>query len=115
MSIEEIFRNLESKEHSVRKIIGQVLSTRAVIGFLVEALFARDDRVRYESAGLLRLVAGASPQLLYPHFNSLRDALETKDSLLRGDILNIIRHIAHVDSQRKIPLLAKDYGLLPAL
>ncbi|HLD93555.1 MAG TPA: hypothetical protein VI703_05090 [Anaerolineales bacterium] len=115
MSIEEFFRNLESKENSVRKVIGQVLSTRSVIGFLVEALFARDERVRYESAGLLRLIAGISPQLLYPHFNSLRDALDSKDSLLRGDIFNILKHISQVDSQRKLRLLAEDYGFKPAL
>lgn len=114
MSIEEFFRNLDSKERTMRKLLGQVLSSRRVIAFLVEGLFAHDARVRYESVGLLRLVGEGSPQLLYPHFNSLRDVLNSPDSVLRGDVLKILKQIACVDSQRKMPLLAEDYGLLPA-
>lgn len=115
MSIEELLTNLESKELSIRKVIGQLLSTRPVISFLIEGLFAKDERVRYESVGLLRLISLRSPQLLYPHFNSLRDALGTRDLLLRGDLYKILKLMARVDSQRKIGFLSEDYGLPPGL
>ncbi|MCL5428962.1 MAG: hypothetical protein M1347_04045 [Chloroflexi bacterium] len=98
----------------MRKIVGQLLSSRRVIFFLVEGLFARDARVRYESAGLLRLIAENSPQLLYPHFNSLRDVLTSPDAILRGDIRRVIKQLARVDSQQKIGYLAEDYGLSTA-
>lgn len=115
MSIEELFVNLESKELSMKKVIAQLLSTRPIISFLIEGLFANDLRVRYESVGLLRLISLNSPQLLYPHFNSLRDALGTPDLLLRGDLYKILKQMARVDSQRKIGFLSEDYGLPPAL
>jgi hypothetical protein len=102
MSIDEFFVNLESKELSMKTIIGKLLSTRAVISFLIESLFASDTRVRYETVGLLRLISISSPRLLYPHLNSLRDALETEDLLLRSDLYMILKHMARVDSQRKL-------------
>ena len=115
MSIDEFFVNLESKELSMKTIIGKLLSTRAVIAFLIESLFAADTRVRYETVGLLRLISLGSPHLLYPHLNSLRDALDTEDLLMRGDLYMILKHMARVDSQHKIGFLPDDYGLRKAL
>ncbi len=113
MSIVEFFKNLESKDLSMRKIIGQLLSSRQTISFLVDGLFSQDIRVRYECAGLLILVAHNDPRALYPHFNSLRDALGSVDMILRSDISNMIQLIARVDSQRKIDFLLADYGINP--
>ncbi len=113
MSIAEFFKNLESKDLSIRKVIGQLLSSRQSIAFLVDGLFSQDIRVRYECAGLLNLVAHNDPRALYPHFNSLRDALGSMDKILRSDIGQVIRQIARVDSQRKIDFLLADYGINP--
>lgn len=115
MSIIEFFRNLESKDLAMRKLIAQLLSSHQAISFLVDGLFSSDGRVRYECAGLLSLVAESEPRALYPHFNSLRDALSSLDMILRSDISNVIRKIARVDSQRKIDFLLADYGIKPVL
>jgi hypothetical protein len=113
MSILEFFKNLESKDLAMRKVIVQLLSSRQAVSFLVDGLFSHDLRVRYESAGLLNLIAGNDPRALYPHFNSLRDALNSVDKILRSDVSNLIRKIARVDSQRKIEFLLADYGIAP--
>jgi hypothetical protein len=115
MSILEFFKNLESKDLAMRKVITQLLSNRQAISFFVDGLFSQDSRVGYECAGLLNFIAQNDPKALYPHFNSLRDALNSVDLILRIDVSNLIRRIARVDSQRKIEILLADYGIAPAL
>ena len=115
MSIIEFFKNLESKDLAMRKLITQLLSSRQAVSFLVDGLFSLDTRVRYESAGLLNFVAQNDPKALYPHFNSLRDALNSLDLILRIDVSSLIRKIARVDSQSKIEVLLADYGIAPVL
>lgn len=97
----------------MRKVIAQLISSQQAVSFFVDGLFSQDLRVRYESAGLLNLVAENDPRALYPHFNSLRDALNSLDLILRSDVSNLIRKIARVDSQRKIDFLLADYGIAP--
>jgi len=115
MSIIEFFKNLESKDLAMRKLITQLLSSRQAVSFLVDGLFSLDVRVRYECAGLLNFIAQNDPKALYPHFNSLRDALNSLDLILRIDVSSLIRKIARVDSQSKIEVLLADYGIAPVL
>lgn len=88
----------------------QALGRPMVVASLVEGLFARDYRVQYECTGLLALVSMATPSLLYPYFNSLCDALNLADPLLRSDVFRLLCRLEKVDCLNKLATLNRDWA-----
>lgn len=51
--------------------------------------------------GLLRLISGVSPCLLYPYYNSLTDLLGATDPVLRAEAEIILDQLSRVDCLEK--------------
>ena len=91
-----------SKDSRAKEALLNALDKQNVLSFLVEALFAWDRRVQFESVGVLRMVSASSPGLLYPYLNSLLDLLKQPNDVLREDARFILSQLRRVDSQKKL-------------
>lgn len=101
MDANALFESLESKVISAKQLVDGTIGRPKVVLTLIEGLFARDLRIAYECAGLLRLISGVSPCLLYPYYNSLIDVLGTTDLVLRAEAEIILDQLSRVDCMEK--------------
>jgi hypothetical protein len=102
MDFSSFVKYFGSKDSRAKEALLNVLDKQNVLSFLVEALFAWDRRVQFESVGVLRMVSASSPGLLYPYLNSLLDLLKQPNDVLREDARFILSQLRRVDSQKKL-------------
>jgi hypothetical protein len=102
MDFSSFVKHFSSKDGKAKEALLNVLARQNVLSFLVEALFAWDRRVQFESLGVLRMISINSPGLLYPYLNSLLDLLKQPNDVLREDARFILAQIKRVDSQNKL-------------
>ncbi len=92
-------------------IIGRQNSSSTNI--LIEGLSSTQPRVKFKFAKILRIVSKEKPKLLYPRFEFFANLLDSPNSILKWNAIDIIGNLVAVDLDNKFEsLFPRFYGLL---
>ena len=83
------------------------------VELLLQNLSSKEPRVKYGAAKSLVSASKDDPAVLYPHFEAFKELLDSSNSILKWNAINIIGNLSSVDIDKKVPpLLPRLYSLL---
>ena len=110
----ELLQQIGKKETDKEAIANSVIEQPAALPDILEGLGAKEARVKYGCAKVLRIISEKAPALLYPRFDIFVDLLDNDNSFLKCDAIYIIANLASVDSEDRFEKIFDRYfALLP--
>jgi hypothetical protein len=101
---------LEKKQVKAEDIAEQALQNPNLIQELVDGISSSSPRIRFGSAKILRIISEKNPQLLYSKMDFFVKLLNSDNTILKWNAMDIIANLATVDLDNKFDsLLFKKY------
>ncbi|MGZ4814268.1 MAG: hypothetical protein ACXVZV_02600 [Terriglobales bacterium] len=104
-----ILKRLSAPHPDAEKLAVAIVEKPRGIAVVIQSLRSRVPATKYAAAKALRLVSERSPRLLYPHFDSFVDLLDSDNAFLRWDAMRILANLAPIDYQEKLARILDRY------
>jgi hypothetical protein len=101
---------LEKKQIKAEDIAEKALQNPNLIQELVDGISSSSPRIRFGSAKILRIISEKNPQMLYSKMDFFINLLDSDNTILKWNAMDIIANLATVDANKKFDsLLFKKY------
>ena len=108
MDAQSLQQKILEKADNADRIAGEVISGPEIIPDLLDCLSSKVAGLRFKGAKVLRIISEKSPVLLYPHFDFFAALLDSDNSIIRWNAMDIIGNLTLVDSESRFePLFEK--------
>ncbi|MFC1948594.1 hypothetical protein ACFLW0_00230 [Chloroflexota bacterium] len=105
MDSKALWEALGQKGDNAGEIADAVIETPELLPVLMEGMSSPRANPKFKSAKILRMVSEKNPRMLYPHFDYFAGFLDSGNSILMWNAMDILGNLATVDSQGKFDLL----------
>ncbi|MHC4431371.1 MAG: hypothetical protein ACYTBS_05985 [Planctomycetota bacterium] len=96
----------ESDKHTIAE---KVISEPGLASELCSGLGAKEARVKYGCAKVLRIVSDARPELLYPRFDFFAELLDSDNKIMQWQAIYVLANLVRVDSRNKFEKIFDKY------
>jgi hypothetical protein len=96
----------ESDKHTIAE---KVISEPGLASELCSGLGAKEARVKYGCAKVLRIVSDARPELLYPRFDFFAELLDSDNKIMQWQAMYVLANLVRVDSRNKFQKIFDKY------
>ena len=104
---------LRKKADNARELARAVAANSVLPPALLQEASSSEPAVKYKCIKVLRLVSEADQEMLYPHFAFFERLLDSPNSILKWNAIDIVANLAAADSDNRFgTLFQKFYGLL---
>jgi hypothetical protein len=109
----DILRKLERGDAEVEELAERAARNEQFLRHLLDRVSSPTARVKFASAKALRMISEKNPDSLYPHWEFFVSLLDSENSIIRWNAMDIIANLTPVDSHRRFEgLFNKFYGYL---
>lgn len=113
MKESSFLRKLEEKTVNAEDLSKEAIRSKDRLQELLNGISSSKSRVKFQSAKVLRIVSEKHPELLYPNWMFFRKLLDSENSILKWNALDIIANLTAVDSDDNFErLFTKFYGYM---
>jgi len=101
------------REKEDEELAEEAIKDKELLHELLDGISSPNPKIRFGSAKILRIVSERNPKTLYSHLEFFINLLDSENSILRWNAMDIIANLTVVDSQNKFnELFKKFYGYL---
>ncbi|UCF15267.1 MAG: hypothetical protein JSW59_17820 [Phycisphaerales bacterium] len=104
-----LIEQIADKETDKHTIAERVIDEPGLLSELYKALGAKEARIKYGSAKILRIVSDTRPELLYPRFDFFADLLDSDNKIMQWQAIYVIANLARVDCRNKFEKIFDKY------
>lgn len=79
----------------------QIIAESELLPVILEGVSSPIPRVKFRSAKILRIISLKAPELLYPHWDFFIDLLDSDNSIILWNTLDVIANLTSVDSEHR--------------
>jgi len=109
MAESRLLRKIAEKDSDKDAIAKKVIDKPALLEDVYDGLGAKEARVKYGCAKLLRIISDAHPELLYPRFDFFARLLDSDNKIMQWQAIYVIANLARVDSRNKFGKIFTGY------
>ena len=104
-----LIEQIADKETDRYTIAEKVFAEPGLLSGLYDGLDAKEARIKYGCAKILRIVSDTRPELLYPRFDFFADLLDSDNKIMQWQAIYVIANLARVDSRNKFDKVFDKY------
>jgi hypothetical protein len=101
MKLESIYIGLSKGMLSPEKLAVMARKESAVIQVLINGMKMPGAKIKYGCAKALRILVKDSPAMLYPHFDTFSDQLNSSNKIMKWEAIYLIAGLSGVDTRNK--------------
>ena len=99
---EEIIAEIDQMEDFPGNIAEDIINNPQLLSVVLDKIYSGSNKVKFDSATILRVISRKSPETLYPHIDFFIGLLDNKNKLNMWNTIEIIANLSAVDSQDRI-------------
>lgn len=100
---------LGKKEDNAEQIARRVLEDSSLVSYILGGLSSPKPGIRFKCAKILRIVSEKDPEELYHYFDSFRELINSKNSIIKWNAMDIVANLATVDSRNRFDAIFEDF------
>lgn len=100
---------IEAKGMDPGRMAQDLAKVPEAVAFLLAGMGARKARIKYGCEKVLRALAEAEPELVYPHFDDCVRFLDCDNSFIRWGMIRTLSHLAAADSEGRFERIFRKY------
>ncbi len=101
MRQEDLYKRLIPKDRNLGEIASEAAENTEIISFLLNGVQETNPRVKYGCLNSLVIISENNPKLIYPHFDSFAEYLDSDKNIMKLGCLKILSHLSRVDDKNK--------------
>ncbi|MHC4166133.1 MAG: hypothetical protein ACYSWQ_04180 [Planctomycetota bacterium] len=101
MSGSRLLKKIAEKDSDKDAIAQKVTGKPALLEEVYDALGAKEARVKYGCATVLRIISDTDPELLYPRFDFFAELLDSDNKIMQWQAIYVIGNLARADPRNK--------------
>jgi len=105
----EIIDIIDQKADHTDEVALKVVENPELLHIILEGLSAEIPRVKFRSAKILRIISEEDPDLLYPKIDVFLELLDTDNSIILWNDLDIIANLTSVDDVHRFDEVYEKY------
>lgn len=98
---EKIINLIDQKADLSEDIAEAVIKTPKLLDTIMEGVSSSTSRVKFRCAKILKMVSLSQPELLLPHWDFFINLLNSENSIILWNALDIIANLTSVDKEHK--------------
>jgi hypothetical protein len=106
---EPLIKALNLKADNAIDLARKLVKTTSLLPIILEGLSAKEGRVKFKSAKVLKLISENNPELLYLYFEVFQKLLHSDNNILKWNAIDIMANLTPVDSDNKFDALFDEY------
>ena len=109
-----LLKQIAEKETDKHAIAERVIAAPGLLSDICEGLGAKEARIKYSCAKVLRMVSDSKPELLYPRFDFFVELLDSDNKIMQWQAIYVIANLVSVDSRNKFgKIFARYFAPIP--
>jgi len=76
---------------------------------VLDGITSANPRIKFGSAKILRIISERNPEMLYPEMDLFVKLLDSENSILRWNAMDVIANLTFVDAQNRFDSIFKKY------
>jgi len=115
MKNSDILSLIDQKADNSIEVAQEIIENPQLLPIIFEGISSESNRIKFRSAKILRIISEKEPDILYPHIDFFIELLDTTNSIILWNVLDIIANLTAVDAERRFDkIFQKYYGFLEA-
>ncbi len=97
------------KKTEAEAMAQKVIKNRKLLSELLSGISSTNPQTKFTSAKILRIISEKNPDMLYPEMDFFKDLLDSGNSILKWNAMDIIANLTTVDLQNRFNGLCERY------
>ncbi|OPY28362.1 MAG: hypothetical protein A4E27_00360 [Methanobacterium sp. PtaU1.Bin242] len=105
----EILKLIQKKGDFSDQVAAKIIAKPKLLPVILEGVSSPTPRVKFRSAKILRIISIKAPELLYPHWDFFIDLLNSDNSIIMWNALDVIANLTSTDSEHRFDEIFSQY------
>lgn len=97
------------KKTEAEAVAQKVIKNPELLSELLSGVSSTNPKTKFTSAKILRIISDENPEMLYSEMDFFEDLLNSENSILKWNAMDIIANLATIDSQNRFNGLCERY------